>query len=117
MLFRTDFNSQTPLMIPTTKMERDKENLRPIRSSKHTLLRTNSGFGRPSSMIGYPSITAGELNVTNYRHAAKYGNLYLRESVAICDPYFHPPPTQLIQSNPSPLIIGSQFHTTNPRPN
>ena len=71
------------------------------------------GVGRPSFRIGYPILTAGDLNVTNPRYAAKYGNLYLRECLAMCDPDFKP--TQLIQSCPSLLIIGS--HSTSPRAN
>ena len=92
----------------------------PIGSPKQTFLRANllnGGIGRPSSMIGYPSITAGDLNVTNPRYAAKYGNPYLRESLAMCDPDFNPPPTQIFHSYPSPLIIGSPLHTTNPSAN
>ena len=70
----------------------------PIESPKQTLLRANllnGGVGRPSSMIGYPSITAGDLNVTNPRYAARYGNTYLRESLAVFDPDFPPPPNAM----------------------
>jgi hypothetical protein len=92
--------------------ESHKEVQSPIGSPKQTLRANllNCSVGRPSSMIGYPSIASGDLNVTNPRYAAKYGNPYLRE----CDTDFPPPPSQILQSFPSPLIIGSQFHATSP---
>ena len=96
------------------------ENQSLLGSPKQTLLRANllnGGVGRPGSIIGYPSINSGDLNVANPRYAAKYGNPYLRDSLAMCDPDFPPPPTHLLQSYPSPLIIGGQFHTPNPRAN
>ena len=47
---------------------------------------------RPNSVISFPSVVSGELNVTNPHYAAKYGNPYLRESSAMFDPTFPPPP-------------------------
>ena len=49
--------------------------------------------GRPNSFIGYPSVTAGNLNVTNPLNAARYGNPYLRDSLQISDLSFPNPPS------------------------
>ena len=49
--------------------------------------------GRPNSSIGYPSVNAGNLNVTNPLNAAKYGNPYLRDSLQISDLSFPNPPS------------------------
>ena len=64
---------------------------------------------RPNSVISFPSVVSGELNVTNPHYAAKYGNPYLRESSAMFDPTFPPPPPH----QHSPLLAS----TVNPRQN
>lgn len=87
---------------------RDTVSLCPSPKINHSFLRLDlppSCVGRPSSMITYPSITAGHLNVSNPRYAAKYGNPYLRDSIA---PYFPPPPPPPYpQPHPSPMIARS----------
>ena len=57
---------------------------------------------RPNSVISFPSVVSGELNVTNPHYAAKYGNPYLRESSAMFDPTFPPPPPAQHSHNPRP---------------
>ena len=47
--------------------------------------------GRPNSFIGYPSVNAGNLNVTNPLNAAKYGNPHLRDSLQKSDLSFPNP--------------------------
>ena len=62
-------------------------------------------------MIAYPSITAGHLNVSNPRYAAKYGNPYLRDSIATYDHLFPPPPPpSYLPPHPSPMITRSPYN-------
>ena len=66
-------------------------------------------------MINYPNIASGDLNVTNPRYAAKYGNPYLREPQTMFDSSLPALPPHIMQPQPSPMIIRSQCSTNNRR--
>ena len=56
---------------------------------------------RPNSVISYPGVATGEMNVTNPRYATQYGNHFLRDSSSMFEPSF--------PLHTSPIVSKSQY--------
>ena len=62
-------------------------NYSPVQTYLQTDIREESSV-RPTSVTSVPSAVTGEMNVTNPKYDAKYGNHFLRDPSPMFDPAF-----------------------------